>query len=74
MTAQFIPKRPLPDEKAAGAGNGMGRVTVEDAAFMLVEFENGTAIEPNFYDGMKEMRNLEAGLKSAEDGRKLVLS
>lgn len=47
MTAQFIPERPLPDEEAAGTfkgattGEGMGKVTVEDAAFMLVEFENG---------------------------------
>jgi predicted dehydrogenase len=47
MTAQFIPERPLPDEEAAGtfkgatSGDGMGKVTVEDAAFMLVEFENG---------------------------------
>lgn len=175
MTAQFIKERPLPDEEAAGTfkgatkGNGKGRVTVEDAAFMLVEFENGALgsfeatrfapgrknynyfeiygskgslifdlermnelkffsnedpdhsqgfrtilatepshayienwwppghiigyehefvhavvdflnaiekdrkIEPNFYDGMKEMQVLEAGLKSAADGRKLVL-
>jgi predicted dehydrogenase len=47
MTTQFIPERPLPDEEAAGTfkgattGEGMGKVTVEDAAFMLVEFENG---------------------------------
>ncbi len=47
MTAQFIPERPLPDEEAAGTfkgattGEGKGKVTVEDAAFMLVEFENG---------------------------------
>jgi len=47
MTAQFIPERPLADEEAAGTfkgattGEGMGKVTVEDAAFMLVEFENG---------------------------------
>jgi predicted dehydrogenase len=47
MTTNFIKERPLPDEVAAGtfkagtAGKGKGTVTVEDAAFMLVEFENG---------------------------------
>ena len=47
MTAQFIKERPLPDEAAAGTfkgavkGSEKGQVTVEDAAFMLVEFENG---------------------------------
>lgn len=47
MTKQFIEERPLPDEVAAGTfkaavkGKEMGKVTVEDAAFMLVEFENG---------------------------------
>ena len=40
----------------------------------LAAIENGATIEPNFYDGMKEMQILDAGLKSAEDGRKLVLS
>ncbi len=47
MTANFITERPLPDEAVSGtfkgglSGTGMGAVTVEDAAFMLVEFENG---------------------------------
>lgn len=48
MTAQFIKERPLPDEVAAGTfkaavdtGSQKGTVTVEDAAFMVVEFENG---------------------------------
>ncbi len=47
MTANFIKERPLPDEGVAGtfnagtAGGGRGEVTVEDAAFMIVEFENG---------------------------------
>lgn len=47
MTAQFIKERPLPEEGTAGtfktgsAGHGKGRVTVEDAAFLLTEFENG---------------------------------
>ena len=48
MTAQFIKERPLPDEVASGTfkaavseESNKGRVTVEDAAFMIVEFENG---------------------------------
>jgi len=48
MTANFITERPLPDEVAAGTfvagtvGEETGEVTVEDAAFMVVEFLNGT--------------------------------
>jgi len=47
MTAQFISERPLPSEDAATfkggvSGAGMGKVTVEDASFMTVMFENGT--------------------------------
>lgn len=47
MTKQFVEERPLPDEVAAGTfkaavkGDERGKVTVEDAAFMLVEFKNG---------------------------------
>lgn len=47
MTKQFVSERPLSDEVAAGTfkaatkGKEKGKVTVEDAAFMLVEFENG---------------------------------
>ena len=47
MTKQFIETRPLPDEVASGTfkaeskGAEKGKVTVEDAAFMLVEFQNG---------------------------------
>jgi predicted dehydrogenase len=47
MTKRFVEERPLPDEEAAGTfkaatkGKETGKVTVEDAAFMLVEFENG---------------------------------
>jgi predicted dehydrogenase len=47
MTAQFIQERPLPDEAASGTfsgtvkGSEKGPVTVEDAAFMTVEFANG---------------------------------
>ncbi len=47
MTAQFVSERPLPDEAASGTFSGKvkgaekGRVTVEDAAFMMVEFANG---------------------------------
>jgi predicted dehydrogenase len=174
MTAQFVSERPLPDEEASGtfsgkAKGGMGKVTVEDAAFMHVMFANGalgsfeatrfapgrknynyfeiygskgsliwdlermnelqfysnddppdsrgfrtilategvhdyisawwppghvigyehefvhavvdfckavdtkTRIEPNFYDGMKEMEVLEAGLRSAETGKVIDL-
>ncbi len=175
MTTNFIKERPLPDEAASGTFNGIskgtqkGEVTVEDAAFMVVEFENGalgsfeatrfapgrknynyfeiygsegslifdlermnelqyfsnndpdyaqgfrtilategvhdyianwwppghiigyehefvhavvdflnaihkkTEIRPNFYDGMKEMEVLEAGLKSAETGKAVEL-
>ncbi len=174
MTAQFVPERPLPDEAASGTFSGkvkggMGKVTVEDAAFMHVVFANGalgsfeatrfapgrknynyfeiygskgsllfdlermnelkffsnddppeaqgfrtilategvhdyisawwppghvigyehefvhavvdfckavdtkTKIEPNFYDGMKEMEVLEAGLRSAETGKVIDL-
>lgn len=35
---------------------------------------NKKIIEPNFLDGMKEMQILEAGLKSAADGKSVVLS
>ena len=31
-------------------------------------------IEPNFYDGMKEMEVLEAGLRSAETGKVVELA
>ena len=46
MTSQFIKERPLPDETVSGAfsgtvSSGRGEVTVEDAAFMTVRFENG---------------------------------
>jgi predicted dehydrogenase len=46
MTATFVKERPLPSEAAgtfqAGAsGEGTGKVTVEDAITMVVEFENG---------------------------------
>jgi predicted dehydrogenase len=46
MTASFIPERPLPSEgartfQAGSKAGGKGKVGVEDAAFMTVEFENG---------------------------------
>jgi predicted dehydrogenase len=47
MTTNFITERPLPDEsvartfQAGSKGSEKGPVTVEDAAFMTVEFENG---------------------------------
>lgn len=47
LTTNFINERPLPGEGATaftsgtGTSNKMGKVTVEDAALMMVEFENG---------------------------------
>ena len=47
MSAQFIKERPLPDETASGTFKGIvkgtekGKVTTEDAIFMLVQFVNG---------------------------------
>ena len=47
LTANFIKERPLPDETASGTfsgkvkGSARGPVTVEDAAFLTVEFANG---------------------------------
>jgi predicted dehydrogenase len=47
MTTNFITERPLPGKGAAtfsagsSAASEMGKVTVEDAAFVIAEFENG---------------------------------
>jgi predicted dehydrogenase len=46
MMKTFITKRPLPSKdagtfKAGSGGTGFGEVTVDDAAFMIAEFENG---------------------------------
>jgi predicted dehydrogenase len=47
MMTTFITERPLPGAGAAtfsagsGGGSAMGEVTVDDASFMLAEFENG---------------------------------
>ena len=47
LTKQFISERPLPDEVSAGTfkaavkGKEMGKVGVEDAAFVIAEFANG---------------------------------
>lgn len=38
MEARFIPERPVPQ---AGSGQSRGAVTVEDSAFMVVEFAGG---------------------------------
>jgi predicted dehydrogenase len=43
------------------------------ADFVTALAEN-TPIAPNFYDGMKEMQILEAGILSAETGRKVMVS
>ena len=46
MSKRFIDERPLPDEGArafqsGGKGSGKGKVTVEDAMFMVVQFASG---------------------------------
>lgn len=47
LTTNFIKQRPIADEAASGSLSGkskneeMGEVTVEDAALMMVNFENG---------------------------------
>ncbi|NOY42633.1 MAG: Gfo/Idh/MocA family oxidoreductase [Planctomycetes bacterium] len=46
MTAKFVTERPLPSDTATAfqgstEGNAKGPVTVEDAATMVVQFENG---------------------------------
>jgi predicted dehydrogenase len=49
LTAQFVEERPLANEASSGnlqaeaLGETKGRVTVEDAALMLVQFANGAA-------------------------------
>ena len=40
----------------------------------LCAIDKEEQIEPNFYDGMKEMQVLEAGLLSAETGQRVVLN
>lgn len=46
LTAQFVAERPLADETSSGnlqaeaLGEAKGKVTVEDAALMMVQFEN----------------------------------
>jgi predicted dehydrogenase len=68
MTANFISERPLPGAGAAtfsaggGESSGTGPVTVEDAAFMLAEFENGAlgSFEASrFAPGRKNFNNFE---------------
>ena len=39
----------------------------------LTAVDTKTKIEPNFYDGMKEMEVLDAGLRSAETGKTIEL-
>jgi predicted dehydrogenase len=64
---RFIEKRPLPGAGAgtfqAGAvGSEMGQVTVEDAAFMLADFENGalgTFEATRFANGRKNFNSFE---------------
>lgn len=57
MAAHFIKERPLPDEEVSGTfkgttkSEGRGKVTVEDAVFMVTEFENGAlgSFDATFY-------------------------
>ena len=42
-------------------------------ADFLTAIDQGTAIAPNFYDGLKGMEVLEAGLLSAETGQRVQL-
>src|SRR4030042_1738124 len=66
MTAHFITERPLPDEtvartfQAGSKGSEKGKVGVEDAAFMTVEFENGAlgAFESTRFAGGRKNYNI----------------
>ena len=68
LTANFIAERPLPGKGAATFSAGervdseMGKVTVEDAALMMVEFENGAVGSfeaTRFATGRKNYNNFE---------------
>jgi predicted dehydrogenase len=47
---------------------------VHSVVDFLDAVDKGGKIEPNFYDGMKGMAVLEAGLESARTGKKITLS
>lgn len=67
MLKRFIEKRPLPGAgagtfKSGSSGSEMGEVTVEDASFMVAEFENGAlgSFEASrFANGRKNYNNFE---------------
>ena len=67
MTRRFVEKRPLPGAgsgtfQAGVTGDEMGEVTVEDASFMLADFENGAlgAFETSrFANGRKNFNSFE---------------
>jgi len=67
MSRRFIDERPLPGAgagtfKSGAAGSGMGAVTVEDALFMLADFENGalgTFEASRFANGRKNFNSFE---------------
>ena len=67
MSKRFVERRPLPGAGAgtfqAGAvGSGTGEVTVEDAFFMLADFENGalgTFEASRFANGRKNFNSFE---------------
>jgi predicted dehydrogenase len=64
---RFVEKRPLPGTgagtfQAGAAGSEMGEVTVEDAAFMLADFQNGalgTFEATRFANGRKNFNSFE---------------
>jgi predicted dehydrogenase len=65
--AHFISERPLPDEEketafAAARGKGTGKVSVDDASFMVVEFADGalgTFEATRFAPGRKNFNSFE---------------
>lgn len=71
LTSRFVDERPLPDDGATafsesassdGGKRPMGKVTVEDAALMLAEFENGavgTFEATRFASGRKNKNSFE---------------
>ena len=46
---------------------------VHAAVDFLAAIDRDTVIEPNFYDGIKGMQIVDAGLKSAQTGERIVL-
>jgi predicted dehydrogenase len=57
-----------------GHSIGYEHAFVHAVVDFLNAIEKGTQISPNFYDGMKAMQILEAGLLSSATGRKVIVS